>query len=58
MVIIGKSLNHKSSRTTAIYARLDLDPVRESVDRATSAIMVAAGLKPTAEVVEIKQNRG
>ena len=58
MVIIGKSLNHKSSSTTAIYARLDLDPVRESVDRATSAIMVAAGLKPTAEVTPLKQAKG
>jgi integrase len=58
MVIIGKSLNHKSSSTTAIYARLDLDPVRESVDRATSAILAAGGMKPTAEVVQIKQSRG
>ncbi len=45
LVIVGKSLNHKSPSTTAIYARLDLDPVRESVDRATSAMLVAAGLK-------------
>ena len=43
--IIGKSLNHKSVQTTAIYARLDLDPVRESVERATNAILSAAGLK-------------
>jgi hypothetical protein len=56
---IGKSLNHKSSSATGIYARLGLDPVRESVNRATSAIMAAAAvLKPTAEVVEIKQNSG
>jgi integrase len=45
LVIVGKSLNHKSPSTTAIYARLDLDPVRESVDRATGAMLVAAGLK-------------
>jgi len=30
LVIIGKSLNHKNQSTTAIYARLDLDPVRKS----------------------------
>lgn len=42
LVIVGKSLNHKSPSTTAIYARLDLDPVRESVDRATGAMLVAA----------------
>ena len=47
LAIIGKSLNHKSQNTTAIYARLDLDPVRESVNTATNAIMVAAGMKKT-----------
>ena len=47
LTIIGKSLNHKSLQATAIYARLDLDPVRESVDRATNAILAAAGLKRT-----------
>lgn len=45
LLIIGKTLNHKSPNTTAIYARLDLDPVRESVDKATNAMLVAAGLK-------------
>ena len=36
LAIIGKSLNHQSPQTTAIYARLDLDPVRASVNTATS----------------------
>jgi integrase len=45
LAIVGKSLNHKSPSTTAIYARIDLDPVRESVDRATCAILAAAGIK-------------
>lgn len=40
--IIGKSLGHKSQQATAIYARLNLDPVRASVERATEAIMAAA----------------
>ncbi len=57
LVIVGKSLNHKSPSTTAIYARLDLDPVRESVDRATSAMLVAAGLKESADVVSFKHKR-
>jgi integrase len=52
LVIIGKSLNHKSHQTTAIYARLDQDPVRESIDRATAAMLGAAGLKPAADVIE------
>ncbi len=57
LAIIGKSLNHKSASTTAIYARLDLDPVRESVERATSAMMSAAGLKETAEVVKLTKQK-
>ena len=55
MAIIGKSLNHKSQQTTAIYARLDLDPVRASVNTATSAMMEAAGLKQGADVVPIEK---
>ena len=48
LAIIGKSLNHKNQQTTAIYARLDLDPVRASVNAATAAMMEAAGLKRSA----------
>jgi integrase len=40
--VIGKSLGHRSQATTAIYARLDLDPVRASVDTAVAAMMAAA----------------
>jgi len=57
LAIIGKSLNHQSQQTTAIYARLDLDPVRQSVNTATSAMMEAAGLKPVAEIVKLKAGR-
>ena len=52
--IIGKSLNHKTHQATAIYARLDLDPVRASVNTATAAMMEAAGLKTGAEVVRLQ----
>lgn len=41
--IIGKSLSHKNVSTTAIYARLSLDPVRKSVQRATVAMLEAGG---------------
>ncbi|TKT93325.1 tyrosine-type recombinase/integrase [Dyadobacter frigoris] len=44
LIIIGKSLNHKSLTATQVYARLDSDPVRESVQKATSAILEAAQL--------------
>jgi len=45
LAIIGKSLNHKNQSTTAVYARLDLDPVRAAVNTATTAMMEAGGLK-------------
>jgi len=58
LVLIGKSLNHKDQASTAIYARLDMDPVRESVTRATSAMFEAAGLKASAEVIELPVKAG
>jgi integrase len=57
LAIIGKSLNHKSPQATAIYARLDLDPVRQSVNTATSAMLEAAGLKDAADVVKLPTKR-
>jgi integrase len=39
--IIGKSLGHTSASATAIYARLDNDPVRRSVEAATCAMRAA-----------------
>lgn len=53
LTIIGKSLNHKTHQATAIYARLDLDPVRNSVNTATSAMMEAAGMKSGAAIVQL-----
>jgi integrase len=40
--VIGKSLGHKNQATTAIYARLNLDPVRAAVDTAAAAMLAAA----------------
>jgi len=57
LVIVGKSLNHKSPSTTAIYARLDLDPVRESVERATGAMLAAGGLKATGEIIPMTKRK-
>lgn len=45
--IIGKSLGHKSTSATQIYARLQLDPVRASVETAVQAMLHSA--KPPAD---------
>jgi integrase len=37
--MIGRSLGHKSTQSTAVYARLNIDPVRDSVEKATQAIL-------------------
>lgn len=42
LVVIGKSLGHRTQAATAIYARLSHDPVAKSVDTATAAILAAA----------------
>ena len=57
LAIIGKSLNYKNQNSTAIYARLDLDPVRDSVNTATSAMMAAAGLKNDAKVTKLGRQK-
>lgn len=54
LVIIGKSLGHKSADATMIYARLNTDPVRASVSTATSAMLEAAGVKNAANVLPMR----
>jgi integrase len=39
LLVIGKSLGHKSMASTLIYARLTQAPVRQSVELATAAMM-------------------
>ena len=36
--IVGKALGHKTSQTTSIYARLNLDPVRAAMEQAVEAM--------------------
>jgi integrase len=43
--IIGRALGHKNVATTAVYARLDVDPVRQSLEAATQAMLTAAAGK-------------
>jgi hypothetical protein len=37
--IIGKTLNHRSPQSTAIYARVDNGPVKEAMEVAVSAML-------------------
>jgi integrase len=56
LAIIGKSLGHKSADATMIYARLSMDPVRASVNTATSAMLEAGGVKKAAKVTRLKKS--
>jgi integrase len=40
--LIGKVLNHRDVSTTTIYARLNLDPVRQALERHASKMLAAA----------------
>lgn len=55
--MIGRTLAHQNVSTTAIYARLNLDPVRESMQKAASAMLAAGGLLPTAEIKSLKRRQ-
>ncbi len=43
LTLIGKVLNHRDVTTTAIYARLNLDPVRQALERQASKMLRTAG---------------
>ncbi len=43
--VIGRTLGHQNQSTTAIYARLDLSPVKAAVETATHAMMTAGDEK-------------
>ena len=37
--IIGKALGHMSQQTTAIYSRLNIDPVRDAMTEASQVML-------------------
>ena len=45
--LIGKVLNHHDVSTTAIYARLNLDPVRQALERQATKMLEAAAPQRT-----------
>lgn len=50
--VIGKTLNHKDIRSTSIYARVDLDPVRNAMDKAVNAMFSAGGIENISELAK------
>lgn len=49
LAIIGKGLGHKNQSTTAIYARLNVEPVRDAMTTAAAAMMKAVKEKEERE---------
>jgi integrase len=56
LVIIGQSLGHKSAEATRVYAQLQVDPVRESMERATQTMWGKAGFNLGANVVKLNES--
>ena len=56
--IIGKSLGHSQPSTTAIYARLSVDPVKAAVTTAADAMLQAAGATMDAGGVKLLKAEG
>jgi integrase len=47
LLVIGKSLGHKNASSTQIYARLSNSAVRDSMEKATSALLLAGNIQQT-----------
>ena len=54
LTVVGKTLGHKSQAATAAYARLDLNPVRASMEKAVGLMMASKELPE--KVVKMKSN--
>jgi integrase len=53
LAIIGKSLGHADLKSTQVYSRLQLDPVKDAVSRASGAMVEAAGIQIGGSGVEL-----
>jgi integrase len=54
--LIGKVLNHSSVSTTAIYARLDMNPVRQALERNASRMLDVGEAGGTAIIRKISES--
>ena len=55
--IIGATLGHKDAKSTQVYARLHLDPVRAAVAKATDALLIAGGMKSPPQARKRRKRR-
>lgn len=50
------ALGHSSLQAAQVYQRIaDTDPVRQAVDKATSAMLAGGGMKPSAQLVPVSK---
>ena len=49
LAIIGKSLGHANLKSTQVYARLQLDPVKDAVSRSADAMLESANFAAAAD---------
>ena len=55
LAITGRTLGHANVATTARYAHLGVDPVRDAMNKAVAAMWTAGRVKESAEVVKLKR---
>jgi integrase len=55
LVAISKTLNHSNIATTGIYARMQIDPVRQAISTAAGAMFEAGGVGKVAPVINLPQ---
>lgn len=55
LAVIGRTLGHTSPEVTQIYARLDLDPVRASVEKAVAAMRRAGAKGEAGKIVKFRR---
>jgi integrase len=55
LAIIGKLLGHNDVKTTARYAHLADDPVKQAANRISNSIAAAMDGKPSAEIIKLRE---
>ncbi len=53
LAIIGKTLGHADLKSTQVYARLQLDPVKQAVAQSANAMLESAGVEMTTGAVRL-----